>query len=144
MEILPYSSEHHDGVVALWREAFPNEPPRNEPDSVISAKLAVQPELFFVAVQSGQVIGTALSGFDGHRGWVYKVAVGLVHRRKGIGRALMKHVEETLISLGCVKLNLQIRATNREVESFYRALGYETEDRISMGRPLAATGNTPG
>ncbi len=68
MQIVSYSSEHHDGVVALWREAFHYDQARNEPDAVISAKLTVQPELFFIAIEDGQVIGTALSGFDGHDG----------------------------------------------------------------------------
>lgn len=136
MEIVAYSSEHHDGVVALWREAFHYDEPRNEPDAVIGVKLAVQPELFFVAVEGGQVIGTALSGFDGHRGWVHRVAVVPQYRLKGIGRALMKHVEEALTALGCAKLNLQVRTDNHEVVSFYKALGYVTEERISMGKPL--------
>lgn len=136
MEIVPYSSERHDGVVALWREAFPDDAPRNQPDAVIGAKLAVQPELFFVAVEGGQVIGTAMSGFDGHRGWVHRVAVSQERRLQGIGRALMKRVEEAMTALGCAKLNLQVRSDNHEVEGFYKALGYETEDRISMGKPL--------
>lgn len=136
MEIVSYSSEHHDGVVALWREAFHYAQARNEPDAVISAKLAVQPELFFIATEDGQVIGTALSGFDGHRGWVHRVAVSQERRLQGIGRALMKRVEEAMTALGCAKLNLQVRSDNHEVEGFYKALGYETEDRISMGKPL--------
>ena len=48
----------------------------------------------------------------------------------------MRHVEEALTLLGCAKLNLQIRGGNDEVEGFYKALGYDTEDRISMGKPL--------
>ena len=96
--------------------SFPNPLLRNEPNSVINAKLSVQPELFFLAVQDDEVIGTAMSGYDGHRGWIYSLAVSPKHRRKGIGSALMRHAEKSLISLGCVKINLQILPVNSEVQ----------------------------
>ena len=77
-----------------------------------------------------------MSGFDGHRGWVYYVAVHPDDRRRGIGSALMKRVEEALFEIGCPKLNLQIRADNVQVQSFYESLGYLVEERISMGKRL--------
>ena len=139
MEILPYSNYHHSGVVTLWQKVFPDPLSRNEPNSVINSKLSVQPELFFVAVQDNEVIGTAMSGYDGHRGWIYSLAVSPKHRRKGIGSALMKHAEERLISLVCIKINIQILPTNSKVQKFYRTLGDDTEDRISMGKQLNPT-----
>ena len=77
-----------------------------------------------------------MAGFDGHRGWVYYVAVKPEHRRRGIGRALMYAAEKGLAAIGCPKLNLQIRATNQDVVAFYQSLGYEIEQRISMGKRL--------
>ena len=70
MEVLSYSDSHHDGVVNLWQEVFPNPLKRNEPNPVINAKLRIQPELFLVAVENNKVIGTVMSGYDGHRGWL--------------------------------------------------------------------------
>lgn len=136
LEIRPYEDGDLDDVLALWREVFPNPPPWNEPGAVIAAKLGVQRELFFVAVRDGEIVGTAMSGFDGHRGWVYAVGVSPSLRRRGIGAALMKRVEEELAAVGCVKLNLQVRGTNAQAAGFYSSLGYETEDRISMGKRL--------
>ena len=78
-----YCDEHFDGVSALWREAFPNDPPHNRAEVAIPAKLAVQPELLLVALDAGEVVGTAMAGFDGHRGWLYTVAVRRSHRRAG-------------------------------------------------------------
>lgn len=80
-----------------------------------------------------------MSGYDGHRGWVYLVSVSQQHRRKGIGSALMKRAEENLKTLGCMKINLQILPENGTVQEFYRMLGYHTEDRISMGKQLHTT-----
>ena len=136
MEILSYLNSHYDGVIKLWQEVFPNPLPRNEPNSVVNAKLRVKPELFFVAVEDNEVIGTVMSGYDGHRGWLYMVAVDPEYRRKGIGSILIRQSEKALMSLGCVKINLQILPDNSEVKKFYRTLGYETEERISMGKQL--------
>jgi ribosomal protein S18 acetylase RimI-like enzyme len=136
MEILSYLDKHHDGIVKLWQEVFPNPPKRNEPNSVIEAKLRIHSELFLVAIENNKVIGTVMSGYDGHRGWLYYVAVSPEYRRKGVGSTLIKQAEQRLISLGCVKINLQILPDNSEVQKFYRTLGYETEQRISMGNQL--------
>lgn len=136
LEIRPYRDDDLNDVLALWREVFPDPPPWNEPRAVIATKLGVQRELFFVALKDGEIVGTAMSGFDGHRGWVYAVGVSPVLRRRGIGAALMKRVEEELAAAGCVKLNLQVRGSNAQASGFYASLGYETEDRISMGKRL--------
>ena len=136
MLIRPYTYTDEPNVVKLWRVVFPDAPVRNDPATDIRIKLSEQSELFFVAEVDGHIVGTAMSGFDGHRGWVYYVAVHPHHRRKGIGSALMRHVEEALQAVGCPKLNLQIRSTNAEVKAFYESLGYFVEDRISMGKPL--------
>ena len=64
-----------DAVSALWREVFPDDPPHNAPPLVIQQKLRVQPELFFVAEEEETIAGTVLAGYDGHRGWLYAVAV---------------------------------------------------------------------
>jgi ribosomal protein S18 acetylase RimI-like enzyme len=125
-------------VAALWRGVFPDAPPWNDPLSDIERKLAVQRELFFVACESDRVVGTAMAGYDGHRGWVYYVAVSPHHRRRGIGAALMRSVEQALERRGCPKINLQVRATNRAAAAFYGRLGYAIEDRISMSKRLGA------
>ena len=59
------------------------------------------------------------------------------YQRKGIGTALMKELERRLNKIGCPKLNLQVRASNQEVVAFYTGLGYEVEDRVSMGKKLS-------
>ena len=76
-------------------------------------------------------------GYDGHRGWLYAVAVHPDHRRKQIGTNLIQSAFETLQSLGCIKVNLQVREVNNpEVVAFYESLGFEVEERISMGKLL--------
>jgi len=134
--IVKYAERHFDGVAALWQEAFPNPQPWNAPEVTIPAKLAIQPDLFLVAIDGDQIIGSILAGYDGHRGWLYAVAVLKTHQRRGVGSALVSEGERHLVELGCVKINLQIQSTNASVTEFYRRLGYELEERVSMGKRL--------
>jgi ribosomal protein S18 acetylase RimI-like enzyme len=134
--IVAFHADHFGGVASLWIEAFPDDPARNRAENAIPAKLAVQPELFLVAEDGSEVVGTVMGGYDGHRGWLYSVAVRASHRRTGIGSALVREAETRLKTLGCGKINLQVRAGNEAVAQFYRRLGYEVEERISMGKCL--------
>lgn len=136
MEIRPYQAADFAGLDALWREAFPNDPPRNRADISVPAKLAMKDDLLFVAVDQGCVIGSIMAGYDGHRGWLYSVAVRQDAKRRGIGTALVQTAEAALRKLGCCKINLQVRSTNAAVIEFYKGLGFVVEEHISMGRLL--------
>jgi ribosomal protein S18 acetylase RimI-like enzyme len=136
MEIRPYLESDETAVVELWREVFPDSPAWNRPETDVQRKLSVQRELFLVATVGTQLVGSAMAGYDGHRGWVYYVAVSPRYRRQGIGTELMRSVEERLARLGCPKLNLQVRASSQEVVAFYKRLDYEVEERISMSKRL--------
>jgi len=135
MRIEPYRDAHFAGLHALWHEAFPDDPPRNRAAHAVPAKLAEQPELLFVAIEGEAVIGSIMAGYDGHRGWLYSVAVASARNGEGIGRALVAHAEAALKARGCVKVNLQVRAGN-PVVGFYERLGYATEPRTSMGKEI--------
>ena len=52
---------------------------------------------------------------------------------------MMTKVEEGLRQIGCTKLNLQVRASNRGVITFYERIGYQVEDRVSMAKRLPAS-----
>ena len=135
MKFRSYSYEDRDQVISLWQRVLPDNQPHNDPSRVVDEKLSVD-EMLFVAEDTGVIIGTAMAGYDGHRGWLYSVAVDPQQRRNRIGRGLVKLAIQTLKSLGCVKVNLQVRATNSQVVEFYESLGFAVEDRISMGKLL--------
>jgi ribosomal protein S18 acetylase RimI-like enzyme len=131
-----YRDAYFGEVKSLWEEAFPHDPPWNRAEVVIPAKMATQPELFVVALDGTRVVGAALAGYDGHRGWLYSVAVSGSHQRGGVGTILVRTIEERLQGLGCLKINLQVLSLNTALVRFYHSLGYKTQDRISMGRRL--------
>ena len=137
LTIRPFQDADETAVAALWRVAFPTTPARNDPLTVIRQKRDVQPDLFLVGEAAGRIVATVIAGYDGHRGWVYHVAVAAAARRNGYGRAMMAAAEDRLRALGCPKLNLQINRSNAAVVAFYEALGYAVEDRISMGNVLS-------
>jgi ribosomal protein S18 acetylase RimI-like enzyme len=135
--IITYADEHFDGVDALWRDAFPNDTPWNVAKISIPEKLKVQPELLLVAIESSVVVGSIMAGYDGHRGWISRIAVLTSSRRQGIGEALIQEAEKRLAALGCIKVNLQVVASNATVLGFYQSLGYYVEERVSMSKRLA-------
>jgi ribosomal protein S18 acetylase RimI-like enzyme len=123
-------------VVELWRTVFGYETAHNEPNLAISKKTAVQDGLFFVAVDATEIVGSIMAGYDGHRGWLYSVAVHPNTRLGGLGTMLVRHAEKALADLGCMKVNLQLLDTNEATAAFYQSVGYAVEPRLSMGKLL--------
>lgn len=138
-EIRVYRESDRESVLSLWSQVFPGGAPWNDSDKVISTKLTVQPELFFVAIREDHVVGTIVAGFDGVRGWVHRLAVRPDQRRQRLATKLMQQAEIGLAKLGCPKLNLQVRESNLEVLKFYQSLGYAVEQRASLGKALSIT-----
>jgi ribosomal protein S18 acetylase RimI-like enzyme len=110
--------------------------PWNDPHNDIARKLAVQPELFLVGVLDGEIVGSVMAGYEGHRGWVNYLAVAPRGRGRGFARALMREVEERLLASGRPKVSLLVRNSNTEAIGFYRHLGYLQDDSVSMGKRL--------
>ena len=125
---------HRTQVIALWQSVFGHQTAHNRPPLAIDKKLDVSDDLFFVALLDDVVVGTAMAGYDGHRGWIYSVAVHPLQRKQGIGSQLVLHAERALTAKGCMKINLQILQSNQEVTAFYSSLGYVVEERVSMSK----------
>ncbi|MBN3765923.1 GNAT family acetyltransferase [Burkholderia sp. Ac-20365] len=140
LSIRVFAAGDTDEVIALWLEAFPEyrdaSRPQRNPHLSIANKLATQPELFFVAVKDGCIVGTVMAGYDGHRGWVYSLAVCSRERRLGIGTRLMQHAEGALTARGCPKVNLQVLSAKADVRGFYESLGYRVDEVVSLGKRL--------
>lgn len=137
MDIRAYQPNDESAVIALW-EACGLTRPWNDPRKDIARKLTEQPELFLVGVEGEKVMATAMVGFDGHRGWVYYLAVDPAFQRLSYGKQLMHEAEQLLIARGCPKINLLVRSSNSKVLKFYAELGYTQDDVVSLGRRLIA------
>jgi ribosomal protein S18 acetylase RimI-like enzyme len=137
--IRPFGEGDTDAVIRLWQDCGLIRP-WNDPRKDIARKLTTQPELFLVATDedgnAGEVIATAMVGFDGHRGWISYLAVALDRRGEGHARALMAEAERLLVELGCPKLMLMVRAENTAVIDMYEHLGYALEPTRLLGKRL--------
>lgn len=139
MIIRTYEDKDRDGVIDLWRVTGLTTP-QNDPERDILRKQSVGSDLFLVASDDSQaskaIIGTIMGGYEGHRGWVNYLGVHPDHQRMGIASRLMQELEFLLISKGCPKINLQVRATNTEAIEFYTALGYLDDKVVGLGKRL--------
>lgn len=141
--IRDYTAADGTAVVDLWQRVLPGTRAWHEPRLSTSRKVAQRDNLFFVAECQQQLAGTVVAGFDGVRGWIYRLAVTPELRRRGIARQLLAHAERALGQLGCPKINLQLLTSNAGTVAFYERCGYSLEDRISMGKPLAVDADVP-
>lgn len=138
MQIRAFELRDTAAVITLWQDAGLTRP-WNNPHLDIQRKLTVQPELFLVAVDDGgDVIGSVMAGYDGHRGWLYYLASTPSQRGQGIGRALVGAAEDLLLEMGCPKVQLMVRPGNDTTMAFYDSLGYEQFEIGATGKRLIA------
>jgi ribosomal protein S18 acetylase RimI-like enzyme len=130
-----YRPEFQDIVVDLWRKCNLIVP-WNDPFEDIKRKVEFQPELFFIGSMDGEVIGSVMVGYEGHRGWINYLAVSPNFQKRGYGRKLVEKAVEELRKLGCPKINLQVRRSNVQVIEFYKHLGFKEDDVTSLGLRL--------
>lgn len=135
MDIRVFQEADRSALIALWRQVGLTRP-WNNPDLDIDRKLARDPEGLFVGEINGEIVASYMLGYDGHRGWINYLAVSTGQQRIGLGRQLMAHAEQTLLAMGCPKLNLQVRADNAAAKGFYQALGYSVDSVESLGKRL--------
>lgn len=83
-----------------------------------------------------RIMCSVLVGHDGHRGWLYYVAVTPAQQGHGFGATIVAAAEEWLRARGVRKVQLLIRPTNVKVRAFYKHLGYETSPVTVMQRWL--------
>lgn len=128
-------------AVALWDTTGLTRP-WNDADADLRRAIS-GPASTVLAARSadGLLLGTAMVGHDGHRGWVYYLAVQPTAQNQGIGRALMGACEEWVAARGIPKIQLMVRRDNTGVVAFYETLGYSVADAIVLGRPLTPRGS---
>lgn len=136
-EIRSYQECDRAAVASLWQEVFGYSEARNDPLRVIEEKLRLSDDLLLVALADGVVGSTLMAGYDGHRGWFYRLAVSPHLRRGGLASALVREAERRLSERGCLKINLQTHIDNDAAVAFWRALGYRVEERVSMGKDMS-------
>ena len=124
-----------ESVIKLWKKCKLIVP-WNNPYKDINRKLCIKDNLFIIGEINKNIIASAMAGYDGHRGYIYYLAVLPEYQKKGIGSSLLSIVEKKLFQLGCPKINLFVRNTNIRVKAFYRVNEYEFQDSQIYGKRL--------
>jgi ribosomal protein S18 acetylase RimI-like enzyme len=132
MKIRSATPQDEAAIVALW-QACGLTVPHNDPAADFRFALS-KPNSDVLVLDD--LSGSVMVGHDGHRGWLYYVAVASDRRRKGLGRALVEAAEAWLKQRGVPKAQLMVRETNQVVAAFYQRLGYDLMPRISMQKWL--------
>lgn len=133
LEIRRFVIEDTDSVLAVWQSAGLLRGAVN-PRNDIQKKLRHSPDSFFVGVYDGQIVATVIVGYDGLRGWLYRLAVRPDYQRRGIGRAMVEYAENWLREQGCPRVKIQIDPDKVGVVDFYRKCGFVEQEVISMGK----------
>lgn len=121
------------GVVALWQRCGLTRP-WNDPASDIALARRGPNSAVLVGREGSAIVATVMVGHDGHRGWVYYVAVDVDRRNGGFGRAMMDAAEAWLRAAGVPKLQLLVRRENLKAGAFYQSIGYEQADTIVFAK----------
>ena len=129
-------------VIALWQRCGLTRP-WNDPAADIAMARRGPNATILIGRDGDTIAATVLVGHDGHRGWVYYVAVDPEHRQKGYGRAAMNAAEDWLRRAGIEKLQLMVRPGNEMVKAFYESIGYGEQPRLIFAKWLDGRELTP-
>lgn len=137
-DIGPLTETEIPAATALWVAAGLTRP-WNDAAADARRAVAAPAATIFAARENAILIGTVMTGHDGHRGWVYYLAVAASHQRRGIARALMAAAEAWCTAAGMPRLNLMVRAGNDPVLGFYGRIGYRQSDVVVLQKDLSGS-----
>jgi ribosomal protein S18 acetylase RimI-like enzyme len=124
-----------EAAVTLW-EACDLTRPWNDPRTDIRRAFEGATSTILAHREAGRLVATVMVGADGHRGWVYYLAVAPDRRKRGLGQAMMRAAEDWILARGMPKMQLMVRIENAAAAGFYHAIGYETEERLLLAKRL--------
>ena len=142
LSIAPIEDADIADVVALW-QACGLTRPWNDPQADIALARRRPNSTVLVGRDADAIVATVMVGHDGHRGWVYYVAVDPVRRAQGLGREIMNAAEDWLRQAGIAKLQLLVRRSNAKAGAFYQSLGYTEAETIVFAKWLDGREPTP-
>ena len=136
MKIEPLPEALYSAAIGLWHDSGLTRP-WNDPEADLRRAVAGSTSAVLAAIgNDGSLLATAMVGHDGHRGWVYYLAVDSAARGRGLGRRMMEACEAWVQSRGVPKIQLMVRATNKAAVGFYERLGYADAGVMVLGRRL--------
>jgi len=114
-------------ILELWRRAEA-EPSVTDDEHGLRGLLAHDPQGLLVARAGDEIVATVIAAWNGWRGSLYRLAVAPEHRRRGVGRAMVREAEQRLRARGARRIDAVVVGSQADLMSFWTAMGYEAQD----------------
>jgi ribosomal protein S18 acetylase RimI-like enzyme len=135
VNIEPLPEKLYADAVALWHETGLTRP-WNDPAADLNRATEGAESTILGGLDGDTLVATAMVGHDGHRGWVYYLAVDPARQGQGIGRQMMAACEDWVLAQRIPKLQLMVRSGNVAAAGFYQKLGYTDAEVVVLGKRL--------
>lgn len=117
-------------VLDLWAHTRSGHASTSDHPNDVEHLVADSPAALLVAEQSGEIVGALIAAWDGWRGNMYRLAVHDVHRRKGIGLALVRAGEDYLRQCGVHRVTALVAFDDEVAGGFWEFAGYPQDHEI--------------
>jgi ribosomal protein S18 acetylase RimI-like enzyme len=125
--------DEYTSLIRLWGSVGPGIGISRSDDLIeLEKKFRLDPDLFLVAEEKGQIIGSVIGGYDGRRGLIYHLAITVEHQHRGLGDRMLKEIEARLKARGCIKAYLLVKQGNPNLEHFYEKREWQSMDDIKI------------
>ena len=132
VEIIPLRIEDYDEAVGLWHAVEGLQLRTVDSRDGIARYLERNPGCSFAARVRGVLVGTALCGHDGRRGYLHHLAVAPEHRRYGVATALVECCLDALERRGIAKCLAFVIADNTSGLSFWTRIGWQLRGDLAV------------
>ena len=130
IDLRPATLADVPALIELWEVAAENDARPADSTAKVEALITRDPEACTVAVTAdGRVVGSLISGWDGWRAHLYRLAVHPDVRRQGLARRLLDHAETRLVALGAGRIDAMVLEGNDLGQSLWRSSGYEAQSQ---------------
>ena len=142
MKIREFSPKDFGAVSRLWRRSEMQIRPGDSKEE-LRRKLERDPDLFLVAEEESKIVGVVIGGWDGRRGWIYRLAVDPRFRRRRIARKMLLEVERRMRKKGVPRVHALVFNWNAPSLNLFESSGYEKQSNlVVVGKSLVSDKET--
>jgi GNAT superfamily N-acetyltransferase len=129
MEFRRATPDDAESIIRFWADSGASMRPADEVAQV--RRVVVNPAaVLLLAEAENEIVGTLLGTFDGWRGNLYRLAVHPKRRRQGIGRELVRRIEDVFAIWGVRRITALIEVDRSWAAAFWSAVGYPRDEHV--------------